>query len=68
MENLDVAVLRTLLEARAVGRALRPVGRHARAPARAGGGLHIGSKTPPEIAISVMAEILAAENGKDITA
>jgi xanthine dehydrogenase accessory factor len=31
-------------------------------------GLHIGSKTPPEIAISAMAEILAVKNGKDITA
>jgi xanthine dehydrogenase accessory factor len=31
-------------------------------------GLHIGSKTPPEIAISAMAEILAVKNGKDISA
>jgi xanthine dehydrogenase accessory factor len=31
-------------------------------------GLHIGSKTPPEIAISAMAEILAVKNGKDIDA
>lgn len=31
-------------------------------------GLPIGSKTPPEIAISAMAEILAVKNGKDITA
>jgi xanthine dehydrogenase accessory factor len=31
-------------------------------------GLHIGSKTPPEIAISAMAEILAVKNGKDICA
>lgn len=31
-------------------------------------GLHIGSKTPPEIAISAMAEILAVKNGKDVTA
>jgi xanthine dehydrogenase accessory factor len=26
-------------------------------------GIYIGSKTPPEIAVSVMAEILAAKNG-----
>jgi xanthine dehydrogenase accessory factor len=31
-------------------------------------GLHIGSKTPPEIAISAMAQILAVKNGKDTTA
>ena len=55
MENLDVAVLRTLRDWRTAGRR-RPVG------------LHIGRKTPPEVAISVMAEILAVKNGKDITA
>ena len=55
MENLDVAVLRTLRDGRTAGR---------RGPVR----LHIGSKTPPEIAISVMAEIQAVKNGKDITA
>ncbi|MCL2873245.1 MAG: XdhC family protein, partial [Betaproteobacteria bacterium] len=26
-------------------------------------GIHIGSKTPPEIAVSIMAEVLAAKNG-----
>jgi xanthine dehydrogenase accessory factor len=26
-------------------------------------GIHIGSKTPPEIAVSVMAEVLAVKNG-----
>src|SRR5256885_15416148 len=26
-------------------------------------GLYIGSKTPPEIAVSIMAEVLAAKNG-----
>jgi xanthine dehydrogenase accessory factor len=26
-------------------------------------GIYIGSKTPPEIAVSVMAEILAVKNG-----
>ena len=31
-------------------------------------GLDIGSKTPPEIAISAMAEILAVKNGKDLCA
>lgn len=31
-------------------------------------GLDIGSKTPPEIAISAMAEILAVKNGKDLRA
>ena len=30
-------------------------------------GIYIGSKTPPEIAVSVMAEILAAKNGVAIT-
>ena len=55
MENLDVAVLRKLRDWQAAGR---------RAPL----GLHIGSKTPPEIAISAMAEILAVKNGKDISA
>jgi xanthine dehydrogenase accessory factor len=30
-------------------------------------GLDIGSKTPPEIAISAMAEILAVKNGKDLS-
>ncbi|MCA1326791.1 XdhC family protein [Herbaspirillum sp. alder98] len=30
-------------------------------------GLYIGSKTPPEIAVSVMAEILAAKNGVPLT-
>ena len=32
---------------------------HLRGPA----GLYIGSKTPPEIAVSIMAEVLAAKNG-----
>jgi xanthine/CO dehydrogenase XdhC/CoxF family maturation factor len=84
MENLDVAVLRTLRDWRAAGRhallatvvrtwgsSPRPVGSiMAAVLARLRGpvGLHIGSKTPPEIAISAMAEILAVKNGKDITA
>ena len=33
------------------------------APLRGPIGIYIGSKTPPEIAVSVMAEILAVKNG-----
>jgi xanthine dehydrogenase accessory factor len=42
------------------------VDEHALAKLRGPIGLHIGSKTPPEIAVSVMAELIAVRNGVEL--
>jgi len=60
MENLDVPVLRSLRDWRRAG-SFDPTGESLE-PLRGPVGIFSGSKIPPEIAVSIMAGVVAARN------